>query len=156
MTDKILWFVKFIQKRPSDKIIQYWRIIFWLILSWSLYYNFFLEQNPNQLESNFLFIEISKENLEYIKYFFIWLWIIPISLWITNLCILKKKYMRIVQIIFAVILFYISNKIISSPSLDIDTLILIMWIILLIAWITWKCISSKCLKFKEKITKIRV
>jgi hypothetical protein len=35
-------------------------------------------------------------------------------------------------------------------------LIWLMWVLPLIAWITGKCITSKCLKYKEKITKIRV
>ena len=77
-------------------------------------------------------------------------------MWATNICLLKKKYMRIVQIIFSIILFYISSIIIEGPQLDIDSLIAFMWIFPLIAWITWKCITSNCMKFAEKVTKIRV
>ena len=66
--------------------------------------------------------------------------------------------MRIIQIIFWIVLFYISWMIVPSPEavLDVDFLIWLMWILPLLAWITWKCITSNCLKYKEKITKIRV
>lgn len=77
-------------------------------------------------------------------------------MWVTNICLLKKKYMRIVQILFGIILFYVSSIIVDWPSLDVDSLIAIMWIFPLIAWITWKCITSNCMRFNEKITKIRI
>jgi hypothetical protein len=105
-----------------------------------------------------MFENVSENTLNTIKYVLVWLWIIPIIMWIVKICFLKKKYMRIIQIIFAIFLFYISSKIIpgNANKLDVDSLIAFMWIFPLIAGITWKCITSKCLKFGEKITKIRV
>ena len=66
--------------------------------------------------------------------------------------------MKIVQIVFWIILFYISSKIIpwDQNKLDVDALVWFMWILPLLAWITGKCITTKCLKFWETITKIRV
>lgn len=152
----MLWLLKIIQKRPSDNTIKFWRIIFGLILSWALYYNFFYTWDT--LESNFFGIEVSSKIIKYIEYGFISLWVIPIIMWITNICLLKKKYMRYIQIFFAIVLFYISSKIeIAEPNkLDVDTLVWILWLLPLIAWITGKCVTTKCLKYKEKITKIRV
>lgn len=151
-----MWFAKFMQKRPSDNTIKIWRILFWLILSWSLYYNFYYQTEVNNLVTNFFWVDLSSQTIEYIKYTFISLWIIPIFMWITNICLLKKKYMRIIQIIFWILLFYMSSQISPTNKLDIDVLILFMWFLPLIAWITWKCITSNCLKYMEKITKIRV
>jgi hypothetical protein len=142
------------QKRPSDNTIRISRIIFWLILSWSLYYNLIIQWDA--IKSNLFWQELTTTQLEYVKYFFISIGIIPILLGFTNICLLKKKYIRILQIILAVIIFYISSVIVEWPSLDVDSLILLMWIFPLIAWITWKCITSKCMRYAEKVTKIRV
>jgi len=147
-------FIKFIQKRPSDKTIKTWRIIFWLILIASLYYNLIFQWDA--LETNFFWKELTNETLNYIKYSFIAIWIVPVFMWITNICLLPKKYMRFIQIFFAIILFFISGKILSWDDLDIETLIWIMALLPLVAWITWKCITSNCMKYMEKINKIRV
>lgn len=150
----MMWFVKFMQKRPSDNTIKIWRIIFGLILTWSLYYN--LIYQGDAIETNFFWMEVPETAIIYIKYCFAALWLIPILMWITNICLLKKKYMRYMQVFFWITLFYISSKIVPWPELDVDTLIFIMWFLPLLAWITWKCITSNCIKYREKITKIRV
>ena len=151
-----MWFVKFMQKRPSDITIRLGRIIFGLILVWALYYNLIIQWD--NIDKNFFWVDIDSKIVEYIKYFFVWIWIIPILMWLFNLCLLKKKYVRIIQIIFGIMLFYIANQILplNPDDLDVDVLIWFLWILPLIAWITWKCITTKCLKYKEKITKIRV
>ena len=141
------------QKRPSDLTIRAGRIIFWLVLIISLYYNLIYQWD--KIETTFLFMNI-ENNVDIVKYILVWLWIIPLFMWIVKICILKKKYMRIIQIIFGIFLFYISSIIVEWPSLDVDSLIAFMWILPLIAWITWKCIPSYCMKYAEKITKIRV
>lgn len=152
----MMWFIKFMQKRPSDTTIRISRVVFGLILIIALYYNLIFQATPNEIQSNLFWQEVSETNLEYIKYVLIWLWIIPVIMWATKICILKKKYMRFVQIFFAIVLFYISSIILEGPELDVDSLIAFMGIFPLIAWITWKCIPSYCMKFAEKITKIRV
>jgi len=146
-------FVSFMQKRPSDMTIRTGRIIFGLILIISLYYNLIVQNQ--EIETTFLFINIQNQ-IDYVKYGLVALWIIPIIMWVIKICILKKKYMRIVQIVFWIFLFYISSIIVKWPTLDVDSLVAFMWILPLIAWITGKCIPSYCMKFAEKITKIRV
>jgi len=150
--------IKFIQKRPSDTTIRIWRIIFGLIIILGWYYNFFYQAEINSIETELLFwlINLTENWVKYIEYTFIWLWIIPLFMWISNMCILKKKHMKITQIIFALILFYTSAIIIEWPNLDFDSLLAFMWIFPLIWWITWKCITTKCLKYREVIKKIRV
>ena len=64
--------------------------------------------------------------------------------------------MRIIQIVFWILLFYVSSIIVGGPSLDVESLIAFMWLFPLIAWITWKCITSNCMRYAEKVTKIRV
>lgn len=149
----MMWFIKFMQKRPTDKTIKFGRILFGIVLSASLYYN--LVYQGDTISSTVFFMNIAG-NEEIVKYVLVSLWLIPIFMWATNICLLKKKYMRIVQIVFAFILFYISSIIVEWPSLDVDSLIAIMWILPLIAGITGKCITSNCMKYAEKITKIRV
>ncbi len=150
----MLWFIKFMQKRPSDNTIKYGRIAFGVIYSTALYYNLIIQWDA--IDSEIFFTTVSESSLEYIKYWFISLWIIPIFMWASNVCLLKKKHMRYLQVFFAVILFYISANIVEGPSLDVDSLIWLMALFPLFAWITWKCITTNCMKYKEKITKIRV
>lgn len=149
-------FIKFLQKRPTDKTILIWRILFGLVYITTMYYNFFIQGNPNTLENVFFWQEVSSESLTYITYGIIALWIVPMIIWATNICVAKKKYMRIVQVVFGIVLFYISSKIVKWPDLDIDSLVFFMAFLPLFAGITWKCITSKCMKYAETIKKIRV
>lgn len=150
----MMWFIKFMQKRPSDTTIRISRVVFWLILVFALYYNLIIQNWA--IDSNFFWVDISESTQLYIKYAIVALWIVPIYMWATNICLLKKKHMRILQSIFWILLFYISGKIVEWPDMDVDTLVAFMWIFPLFAWITGKCITSNCLKYKETITKIRV
>ncbi|MCD5385340.1 hypothetical protein LRZ95_01585 [Candidatus Gracilibacteria bacterium] len=149
----MMGFISFIQKRPSDLTIRASRIIFGLVLIISLYYN--LIYQGDEIKTTFLFMNI-ENNVDIVKYILIALGVIPIFMGIFKICILKKKYMRIIQIIFGIFLFYISSIIVEGPSLDIDSLIAFMGFLPLIAGITGKCIPSYCMKYAEKITKIRV
>lgn len=142
------------QKRPSDNTIRISRIIFWLILSWSLYYNLIIQWDA--IQSNLFWIDFTWTQIEYLKYILVCLWLFPIYMWIANTCLMKKKYVRIAQIIMGIILFYVSHIIVEWPSLDVDSLILLMWFFPLLAWITWKCITTKCMRYGETVTKIRV
>ena len=154
-----MWFIKLLQKRPSDLTIRLGRIIFWLLLVWSLYYNLIYNVSAlDTIDKNFFWTDLNASTIEYIKYFFIWVWLVPLIMGITNICLLKKKYIRIVQIIFWILLFYIADQIIpfDVDTLDVDVLIWFMGLLPLLAWITWKCITTKCMKYKEKIIKIRV
>ena len=152
----MMWLVKIFQKRPSDKTIKIGKILFWLLLVWSLYYNLIYQAEINTLETNFFWMDVSESTIKYITYAFIAMWIIPVYTAVTNVCLLKKKYMRYVQVFFWITILYASGKVVETASLDIDSLLLLMWLLPLAAWITWKCITSNCMKYKEKITKIRV
>lgn len=142
------------QKRPTDTTIRTARIVFGLIYILALYYNLIIQGWA--VETNFFWVELWENNSEVIKYAMMSLWIIPIFMWATNICLFKKKHMRIVQWSFGIILFYLSGKIVEWPDLDVDSLVAFMWLFPLFAGITGKCITSNCLKYKETITKIRV
>jgi hypothetical protein len=121
----------------------------------TLYYNLIIQND--QIDKVYFWQELSFNWVIYMKYGIMALWAIPLIMWSVNICLLKSKYMRIVQILFWIILFYISWKIwFESPDLEVDTLIFIMAFFPLIGWITWKCITTKCLRFWEKVTKVRV
>ena len=148
--------IKFLQKRPSDKAILISRVVFWVMYIAIMWYNLIYLNKDIDSVYFFWLLELSIEQILVTKYIFTWLWVIPIFMWLTNICLLKKKYLKMVQIFFAIVLFYISWSIKDSATLDFDIIIWLMWIAPLIAWITGKCITTKCLKYKEKITKIRV
>jgi hypothetical protein len=69
---------------------------------------------------------------------------------------MKSKYVRILELIYAVILFYFSHIIIEWANLDIDVLVFFLAFIPLVWWITWKFITKKWLNYGYKVTKIRV
>lgn len=148
--------IKFLQKRPSDNTILFWRIAFWVLYTAIMWYNLIYLNKDIDSVYFFWFLELSIEQVLITKYIFTWLWIIPIFMWVTNICLLKKKYLKMLQIFFAIVLFYIAWSIKDSATLDFDIIIWLMWLLPLFAWITGKCITTKCLKYKEKITKIRV
>ena len=154
-------FIKFLQKRPSDKTIITIRILFGLILVSVLYYNFFLDwANNNEIEKTMLFWYVDTTGFsDVIKYAIVSLWLFPILYGIANIFniwIAKKKYIKIVQIILAILLWYSAALVVNTESLDINELLVLMWFLPFFAWITWKMITSKSLKYGEKINKIRV
>lgn len=152
----MMWLIKFIQKRPTDKTILIGRIVFWLLYTGVMYYNLIYLGKGIDTEYFFGALVLDENGVLLAKYIMTAIGIVPIIMGATNICMLKKKYMRIIQVIFAFVLFYIAGNITDSPNLDFDVLIWLMWVLPLIAGITGKCITSKCLKYKEKITKIRV
>jgi hypothetical protein len=150
----MMWFIAFMQKRPSDTVIRLGRIIFGLVLIIAFYYN--LVYQGDKLENVLFWQTLSNNAILTFKYILVWIWLIPLIMWAVKMCFLKKKYMRFIQIAFWIFLFYVSSIIVEWPELDLDSLIAFMWFLPLIAWITGKCIPSYCMKFAEKITKIRV
>ncbi len=150
----LMWIAQFAMKRPTDKTIRIWRIVFGLILILSLYYNLIILNK--WVETTYFGQNLANYEM-IIKYIVIAIWIVPVFMWATNICLAKKKYVKIIQIIFAILLMFIAWSVLEEyPSIDIDFLVWIMSILPLFAWITWKCITSNCLKYNEKITKIRV
>ncbi|MDQ7009016.1 MAG: hypothetical protein Q9M94_01865 [Candidatus Gracilibacteria bacterium] len=150
--------ISFLQKRPSDNVIYFGRIIFGLILIFSLYYNLIIQGDKIENDFIWLFNNVTESTLNIIMYILVALGIIPVVMGLVRKCFLKKKYMRIIQIVFGIFLLYISTKIIPSDAnkLDVDSLIAFLAFLPLIAGITGKCIASKCLKYGEKVTKIRI
>ena len=148
----LMWIAQCAMKRPTDKTILISRVVFGLVYVWVMYYNLIILNKG--IESEYLFgsVVLNEANIWIAKYIMTGIWIIPVIMWLTNLCLLKKKYMRIIQIIFWILLFYIAGSIEESPNLDFDVLIWFMGIFPLFAGITGKCITSKCLKYREKIT----
>ncbi len=154
-----------IQKRPSDKTIITWRIIFGLVYIFLMWYNLIhLWKQIDNIYLNFSFFgweifpwfRMNSSEILIFKYILTAIWIIPILMWAFNLCLFKKKYVRFIQIFFWIFLFYVAWIIKDTPQLDFDFIIWFMWLLPLFAWITGKCITKKCQRFGEKITKIRV
>lgn len=177
----MLKFIEFLKSRPKDKTIRIGRILFWMIISillW-IYFNDYT-----------FFGEVLKDNEIYAKFSLFLLWIVPMIMWI-DFCFAKRKYVRIMQIIFWIILIFVWNNIdvkkedtkvcntnefeckknevpntsdlkslqektSTSKPLNIWFIIALLGILPIIAWISGKCITQKCYKYWEIITKIRV
>lgn len=141
-------------KRPKDSTIMYGMIFLWTIVPLGLYFN--LIHQGDALETHFFWQELSANSVLIVKYVFIVISLIPLYLWLTKQCLMKKKHMRIFQVAFWILLFYMSSKVVEWPKLDVDVLLFLLAFPPIIAGITGKCIFSSCLKYKEKIQKIRV
>lgn len=150
----MLKFIQFVQKRPTDTTIRVTGIVFGLIIIIGGYYN--LIHQGDAIDSVIFGKEVSQQMQLYIKYAIIWLGIFPLAKNIINKCLLQKKYIKYCQLFYAIALFYASSVISDSAHLDFDALLVLMWLLPLFSGITWKFITTKCLKYWEKITKIRV
>jgi len=154
----MMWLVKLLQKKPKDSTIRIFRIVFSLLYIFLLVNVFFL--NKWQIETILFFWLIKLPNtqlyLNIYHYTLIGFWIFPLLMWLFNISFLKSKYLRITQIIFWIFLFYLANLLPTSAWLNEANGIALMWIFPILAWITWKLITTKWKKFKEKIQKIRV
>ncbi|MDD5197968.1 MAG: hypothetical protein PHN60_03870 [Candidatus Gracilibacteria bacterium] len=169
--------IEFFQKRPKDRTILFGRMFFGLMIAIILGLN---------LENIILHLPKALKSYETSIVYGLFIFaIVPFLMGATGICLLKRKYLRIVQICFGIILFIAGNWLIDtkmsvtqdsttttqSGSLDYGTISEItapskpvnvgFWIALLgifplLAGITGKCITSKCLKYGEVIKKIRV
>ena len=176
----MLQFIEFLKKRPADKTIRILRIIFWLLIIVLLWLYF------EDLRLEFLSWWTSPQTILYIKYSLFILWVLPILFGILNPCIAKRKYIKIAQVVFWLILIIlwnyitvekpiivmdkaiiqnnswsinladINNNTQTSKPINIGFFIALIWLLQIIAWISGKCITNKCLKYWEVITKIRV
>ena len=153
-------FIKFLKKRPSDKTILAIRFIFGFVLVATLYYNFFVQEGANEIESTMLFWNVDTSSFkEILKYVITALWLFPILFAVLNLsgiCVAKKKIIRIIQVVFAILIWYSAALVINTENLDINELLILAWFLPFFAGVTGKCIVSTCLKYGEKIQKIRV
>ncbi len=157
-------FIQLMQKRPTDKTILVWRVIFGLVYIVLMYYNLIVLNKPiDDVYLNFSFfweitpgLRMNDSEIMIFKYILTWMGIIPIIMGLTNICMFKKKYVRIAQTFFWIFLFYVAWIVIDKATLDFDFIIWFMWLLPLFAWITGKCITKKCMKYWEKIIKIRV
>ncbi|MDD5213863.1 MAG: hypothetical protein PHG82_05545 [Candidatus Gracilibacteria bacterium] len=150
----LMGIAQFAMKRPTDKTIRIGRIVFGLILILALYYNLIILNKG--VETTYFGQDLANFEMT-IKYILIALGIVPVFMGASNICLAKKKYVKIIQIVFGILLMFVAGKVLkASPNIDIDFLIGFMSLFPLIAGITGKCITSNCMKYKEKITKIRV
>ncbi|EKE30144.1 MAG: hypothetical protein ACD_2C00037G0008 [uncultured bacterium (gcode 4)] len=167
-------FIEFLKKRPKDKTIRLLRVIFWLIIIalLSIHFNEMTLSLPNFAQPYEL----------QIKYALFILGIVPLFMWI-DICFAKRKAVKIIQILFWLVLIFAWNMIsvqtvntteiptTQSGSIDLwaitsqtkksEPVNVWFWIALLsifplFGWITGKCITQKCYKYGEVITKIRV
>lgn len=169
--------VEFFQKRPKDTTILFGRIGFGLLIAIILGLN---------LDTITLHLpEVLKAYEQGIVYGLFVFALAPIFMGATGICLLKRKHIRLIQIAFGIALMVVGNSVIDmktpavqsttpvsqSGSLDYSAIeeakspakpvdvgfwIALLGILPLMAGITGKCVTSKCLKYGEVIKKIRV
>jgi hypothetical protein len=170
--------VEFFQKRPKDSTIRIGRIIFGLVIALLVGLNF---QNIILLH-----LPDFVKPYEFYKKLGLFIFaLVPIFMGISGICLAKRKYVRIIQICFGIMFIIIGNWFIDvkapaiqevtpttqngtldvsnlapikapSTPVDVGFWIALLGILPLLAGITGKCITSKCLKYGEIIKKIRV
>lgn len=141
-------------KRPSDSQIRVAKVILgiMLILTWI---TAFYVQNLS-LENTIFGINLDDKAQLYTSYAIIALWVFPLILWGLDINILSRGRTRILQILFAVLLFIISGAFVETPTLWVDIFYFLLGLVVFIAGVTGKAITKKWLKTGQKITKIRV
>ena len=169
-------FIEFLRKRPKDRTILFGRMFFGILIALILGLN---------LENITLYLPDSLKSYETgITYGLFVFAIVPFLMGATGVCLMKRKYLRIMQICFGIVLLVAGNALIetktpvvqdpittqsgsldygaiaeakaSTKSIDVGFWIALLGLLPLIAGITGKCITSKCLKYGEVIKKIRV
>lgn len=145
--------LKFLLKRPTDMQIRAWNILLWIIISWWAFYN--LIYLNKSLDESFFWLTIGSFSI-FIKYLLVGVWCIPLIMWLWNMCLLKSKYIRFLQTWIWFFLIYMSFKVQESANLDFDSLLLIIWIVAIVFWVSGKAITKTCLRYWEKVQKIRV
>ena len=147
-------FLQLLMKRPSDKNIRIWKVLFGFIIALSAYLTFFV--NGVDIQETAFWASLSLTMQFMIKYWLIALWIIPMVTGALDINIIERKYTRIIQILYAFALFWYSGMIIGGAKLGMETLYFLLAFIPLVGWITGKFLTKKGLKAGQKVTKIRV
>lgn len=143
-----------VMKRPSDKQVRYAKLALWaiLILTGILAFNV-----QNLLIENTIFgITLTTEAKVYISYAIMALGIFPLVLGGLDINILSRGRTRILQIVFGILLMFISGIFVDTATLSADIIYFLLGLIVFIAGISGKAITKKGLKHGQKITKIRV
>ena len=99
-------FLQLLTKRPKDTTILRGLIVFWLLISLGNYYN--LIYQGDALDTTFFWQELNINTILVIKYIFVAIGLIPLYLWLTKQCLLKKKHMKYLQWGFWILLLYMS------------------------------------------------
>lgn len=141
-------------KRPSDKQVRYGKIILGILLIATAIIAFGVQNL--ELEKSLFSIALTAEATTYLRYAIIGIGVIPLVLWGLDISVLSRGRTRILQIIFAIILFIISGMFVDTATLSVDIIYFLLALIVLFAGTTGKAITKKWLKHGQKITKIRV
>lgn len=147
-------FLQLLMKRPTDKNIRIGKVLFWLVIFLSAYMSFFL--NGVELQDNAFGMSLSAQTQDILKYSLLALGIIPMLTGGFDINFIERKYSRIIQVLYAVVLFWYSSLIIGWAKIWVETLYFLLAFIPLVGGITGKFITKKWLKAGQKITKIRV
>lgn len=170
--------VEFFQKRPKDRTILLGRMIFGIVIALLIGLNF--------ADITILHLPDVVQPYEFYKKLGLFLFaLVPFLMGATGICLAKRKYVRIIQISFGLVLIVIGNWFIDvkssvppitpvttqsgsldygaiaqekapSKPVDVGFWLALLGIFPLFAGVTGKCITNKCLKYGEVIKKIRV
>ena len=166
-------FAKILAKRPSDATIRTLKVIFGLCFI-ALY-----AAAPGDYNLPFQYLYESQALT--VKYAVAALGLLPILSGVSGLCIFKRKTMKRVQLAMGILMFIAGimittvkpeavvapqtgsasfsdlSKTTTAPTrIPVGGLLIILSLLPLFAGITGKCVTEKCLKYKETIKKIRV
>lgn len=147
-------FLKILTKRPTDKNIRLFKILFWLILAVGTYYSFFMA--GAEWESSLLFDDFIPNTADAYTYALIGMWVLIILTWAFNINVLKSKYAKMLHMLVWIDLFFAMSYIKETATLWFDTVLLLLGIAAIVSGVTGKFITKKWLRAAQKVTKIRV
>ncbi len=148
---KILWFL---MKRPSNSQIRISKAFLWVALILTAIMAFSL--NWLVLEESIFGITLAENERLIAQYLIIWLWVPLLILWGLDISLLSRGRTRILQIVFWVLLMIVGGMFQNTPTLSVDIFYPLFGLMCIIAGISGKMITTKGLKYGQKVTKIRV
>ena len=146
--------VQLIMKRPSNTQIRGIKagtglalILIWVVA-------FYV--NNLELNETIFGLGLDENNKFIAEHLIIALWFPLLILWGLDISLLSRGRTRILQIVFWVFLMIVWGMFQNYPTLTVDVFYPIIWFFAIIAGISGKLITTKGLKYWQKVTKIRV
>jgi len=128
-------------KRPSDSQIRNWKIGLGIVLVITGIIAFQVQNL--EVESTLFGIELDQMQQMIVQYSIIGIGILPIILGGLNLHFLKSGKTKILQIVFGIILIYVSTLFKETASLGVDIVYFLIGLGIIIVGITGKFITKK-------------
>ena len=146
--------VQLIMKRPSNTQIRTAKAFLWVAITLTWLAAFYL--NGLELNESIFGFWLDDTSKLIVQYLIIALGLPLLILWSLDISLLSRGRTRILQIVFWVLLIMVWGMFQNTPTLSVDIFYPLFGLLSIIAGTSGKAITTKGLKYGQKVTKIRV